>query len=152
MDSLLKTIRENKSVRLPLKIVETSDVAFKDETSERRARNERRWAAAFYGKTSGFEVVHGLLDRVLSMLRIAFITHDESKEDGYFIEEINEPTFFAGRAAAIFVRLNGKVQRIGEFGVLHPTVLEKYDLRYVIVLYHDSRANTNMVCDYLDTR
>lgn len=121
-------------------------MAFKDETAERRARNERRWAAAFYGKTSGFEIVHGLLDRVLSMLRIAFITHDEglegksmdfavkenpSPEDGYFIEEINEPTFFQGRAAAIFVRLNGKVQRIGEFGVLHPSVLEKYDLKYV---------------------
>ncbi|KAK3326635.1 hypothetical protein B0H66DRAFT_166667 [Apodospora peruviana] len=147
LPGLLKTIRENKSVRLPLMITETSDVAFKDETSERRAKNERHWAAAFYGKTSGFEVVHGLLDRVLSMLRIAFITHEEglegksidfevkenpSKEDGYFIEEINEPTFFDGRAAAIYLRLGGKVQRIGEFGVLHPTVLEKYDLRYPV--------------------
>ncbi|KAM7206581.1 putative phenylalanyl-tRNA synthetase beta chain [Naviculisporaceae sp. PSN 640] len=147
LPGLLKTIRENKSVRLPLKIFESSDVAFKDETFERRARNERRWAAAFYGKTSGFEIVHGLLDRVLSMLRIAFITHDEglqgksmdfevkqnpSPADGYFIEEINEPTFFQGRAAAIYVRLNGKVQRIGEFGVLHPSVLEKYELKYPV--------------------
>lgn len=147
LPGLLKTLRENKSVRLPLKITEVSDVAMKDETQERKARNERRWAAAFYGKNSGFEVVHGLLDRVLSMLRIAFITHEEgiegksidfevkqnpSKADGYFIEEINEPTFFNGRAAAIYLRLGGKVQRIGEFGVLHPTVLEKYDLRYPV--------------------
>ncbi|KAK0652360.1 phenylalanyl-tRNA synthetase beta chain [Cercophora newfieldiana] len=147
LPGLLKTLRENKSVRLPLQITEVSDVAMKDETQERKARNERRWAAAFYGKTSGFEVVHGLLDRVLSMLRIAFITHEEgiegksidfevkqnpSKADGYFIEEINEPTFFNGRAAAIYLRLGGKVQRIGEFGVLHPTVLEKYDLRYPV--------------------
>lgn len=79
------------------------------------------------------------------MLRVALITHEEglgvgksvdyrvaenpSKEDGYFIEEIHEPTFFQGRAAAIYLRLEGKVQRIGEFGVLHPTVLEKFDLK-----------------------
>jgi len=147
LPGLLKTLRENKSVRLPLMISEVADVAMKDESLERKARNERRWGAAFYGKTSGFEVVHGLLDRVLSMLRIAFITHEEgiegksidfevkqnpTKADGYFIEEINEPTFFNGRAAAIYLKLGGKVQRIGEFGVLHPTVLEKYDLRYVV--------------------
>jgi len=146
LPGLLKTLRENKSVRLPLKITEVSDIALKDD-SERGARNERRWAAAFYGKTSGFEVVHGLLDRVLSMLRIAFVTHEEglqgksidfevkenpSREDGYFIEEIDEPTFFKGRAAAIYVRLNGKVQRIGEFGVLHPSVLQKFDLKYPV--------------------
>jgi len=145
LPGLLKTLSENKAMRLPLEIFESSDVVFKDETSERRARNERRWAAAYYGKTSGFEVVHGLLDRVMTMLRVAFITHEEgltgksidfevkenpSQKDGYFIQEIDEPTFFNGRAAAIYVRLGGKLQRIGELGVLHPTVLEKFDLRY----------------------
>lgn len=79
------------------------------------------------------------------MLRVALVTHEEglgagksvdfkvtenpSKEDGYFIEEIHEPTFFEGRAAAIFLRLDGQTKRIGEFGVLHPTVLEKFDLK-----------------------
>jgi phenylalanyl-tRNA synthetase beta chain len=78
------------------------------------------------------------------MLRVAFVTHEEGltgksmdfevkqipgKDNGYFIEEIHEPTFFDGRAAAIYVRLGGKVLRIGEFGVLHPTVLEKFDLK-----------------------
>ncbi|KAK4189115.1 putative phenylalanyl-tRNA synthetase beta chain [Podospora australis] len=147
LPGLLKTLSENKAMKLPLQITETSDVVFKDESLERRARNERRWAAAYYGKTSGFEVVHGLLDRVMTMLRVAFVTHEEglegksldfqvkenpSKADGYFIQEIDEPTFFNGRAAAIYVRLNGKLQRIGELGVLHPTVLEKFDLRYPV--------------------
>lgn len=147
LPGLLKTLSENKAMKLPLQITETSDVVFKDESVERRARNERRWAAAFYGKTSCFEVVHGLLDRVMTMLRVAFVTHEEglegksidfqvkenpSKADGYFIQEIDEPTFFNGRAAAIYARLNGKLQRIGELGVLHPTVLEKFDLRYPV--------------------
>jgi phenylalanyl-tRNA synthetase beta chain len=147
LPGLLKTLSENKAMRLPLEIFEASDVVLKDESLERRARNERHWAAAYYGKTSGFEMVHGLLDRVMTMLRVAFITHEEglegksidfevkenpSQQDGYFIKEIDEPTFFNGRAAAIYVRLGGKLQRIGEFGVLHPTVLEKFDLRYPV--------------------
>jgi phenylalanyl-tRNA synthetase beta chain len=36
LPGLLKTLRENKSVRLPLMIHETSDIAFKDESQERR--------------------------------------------------------------------------------------------------------------------
>ncbi|EPE10060.1 phenylalanyl-trna synthetase beta chain [Ophiostoma piceae UAMH 11346] len=150
LPGLLKTIRENKSVALPLMITEVSDVAFKDDTLERHARNERHWAAAYSSKSAGFEMVHGLLDRVLSMLRSSFITHEEGIEskkgeklgpitadapagkDGYFIQEISDPTFFPGRAAAIFLRLDGKTQRIGELGVLHPTVLEAFDLRYPV--------------------
>lgn len=144
LPGLLKTIRENKKHSLPLKVFEVSDVAFKDLSLERKSRNERHFAAAWYGKTSGFEVVHGLLDRVLLMLQTAFITHEEGLEgkkqdfaikenptrpDGYWIEEIDEPTFFAGHAAAIYLRLGGKEVRVGEFGILHPTVLDKFELR-----------------------
>lgn len=147
LPGLLKTIRENKKHSVPIKVFEVSDVAFKDESLERKSRNERHFAAAWYGKTSGFEIVHGLLDRVLLMLKTAFLTHEEglegkeldyevrqdpSKPDGYWIEEIDEPTFFAGHAAAIYLRLNGKAVRIGEFGILHPTVLEKFELRYPV--------------------
>jgi phenylalanyl-tRNA synthetase beta chain len=144
LPGLLKTIRENKKHSVPIKVFEVSDVAFKDMTLERKSRNERHFAAAWYGKTSGFEVVHGLLDRVLLMLKTAFLAHEEglegkkldyevledpAKKDGYWIEEIDEPTFFAGHAAAIFLRLNDKEVRIGEFGILHPDVLEKFELR-----------------------
>lgn len=136
LPGLLKTIRENKKHSVPIKVFEVSDVAFKDESLERKSRNERHFAAAWYGKTSGFEVVHGLLDRVLLMLKTAFVTHEEGLEgkkvDGYWIEEIDEPTFFAGHAAAIYLRVNGKAERIGEFGILHPTVLDKFELRYPV--------------------
>ncbi|KAG6090066.1 hypothetical protein E4U13_003868 [Claviceps humidiphila] len=147
LPGLLKTIRENKGHAVPFKIFETSDVTFKDESAERKARNERHFAAAWCGKTSGFEVIHGLLDRVLSMLRTAFITHDEGltgksidyqvkedpcKADGYWIEELNEETFFPGHAASVHLRLGGKERRIGEFGIIHPTALEKFDLRYPV--------------------
>jgi phenylalanyl-tRNA synthetase beta chain len=38
---------------------QVADVVFKDDSKERKARNERHFSAAWYGKTSGFEVVHG---------------------------------------------------------------------------------------------
>lgn len=145
---LLKTIRENKKHSVPIKIFETSDVVFKDETVERKARNERHFSAAWYGKSSGFEEVHGLLDRVMLMLRQGFltkeeglkssksldfqVTEDHTQRDGYWLEPIDEETFFSGRAAAIYLRLGGKATRIGEFGILHPTVLEKFDLKYPV--------------------
>ncbi|EHK96270.1 putative Phenylalanyl-tRNA synthetase beta chain [Glarea lozoyensis 74030] len=135
LPGLLKTVRENKKHSVPIKVFEVSDVAFKDLSLERKSRNERHFAAAWY-------------DRVLLMLKTAFLTNEEglearkglnyevredhTKVDGYWIEEINEETFFQGHAAAIFLRVDGKAVRIGEFGILHPTVLEKFELRYPV--------------------
>lgn len=95
LPGLLKTIRENKHHSVPIKIFEVSDVAFKDLTLERKSRNERHFAAAWYGKSSGFEVVHGLMDRVMLMLKSAFMTSEEGLEgrvgvdSAYWIDEVD---------------------------------------------------------------
>jgi phenylalanyl-tRNA synthetase beta chain len=132
---LLKTLRENKHHPVPIKIFEVSDVVFKDEKAERRSRNERHFAAAWYGETSGFEKVHGLMDRVMLMLKTrASITREQGlKEDAaldrYWIEGVEEPTYLAGHAAAIYLQLGGRgPQRVGTVGILHPQVLEKFEL------------------------
>lgn len=158
LPGLLKTIRENKNHSLPMKIFEVSDVAFKDLALERKSRNERHFAAAFMGKASGFEIVHGLMDRVMAMLKSAFLTAEaglgsvkgqgglsSAKENneglggatdvgkaGYWIEENDGPTFFEGHAASIHLRLGGVTKVIGVFGVLHPTVLEKFELKFPV--------------------
>jgi len=137
---LLKTIRENKHHSIPIKIFEVSDVAFKAPELERKSRNERHFAAAWYGKTSGFEVVHGLLDRILAMLKTAFITNEEGLEvkNGspgslhYWIEELDDATYFPGHAASIHANIAGREVVIGSFGILHPTVLEKFELKYPV--------------------
>jgi len=36
------------------------------------AHNERRICALYYGKTPGFEIIHGLMDRLMQMLNIPF--------------------------------------------------------------------------------
>jgi phenylalanyl-tRNA synthetase beta chain len=135
LPGLLKTLKENRNHSVPMKIFEVSDVAFKDLSLERKSRNERHFAAAWYGKSSGFEVVHGLLDRVMAMLKSAFITGEEGLENPamnnsrYWIEELDDPTYFPGHAASIYVNIGGKEQVIGSFGILHPTVLENYELK-----------------------
>lgn len=95
LPGLLKTIRENKHHSVPIKIFEVGDVAFKDLALERKSRNERHFAAAWYGKSSGFEVVHGLMDRVMLMLKSAFLTSEEGLQgkgaidSAYWIDEVD---------------------------------------------------------------
>lgn len=38
------------------------------------ARNQRNVCAIYYGKTPGFEIVHGLMDRLMQMLDVPFST------------------------------------------------------------------------------
>ena len=139
LPGLLKTLRENKHHSVPIRIFEVSDVAFKDITLERKSRNERHFSAAYLGKASGFEMVHGLMDRVMLMLKSAFITSEEGlqsknpRETTYWIDEVDDPTFFEGHAAAIHLRIGDKQpEKVGVFGVLHPTVLDKFELKYPV--------------------
>ena len=139
LPGLLKTLRENKGHSVPIKIFEVSDVAFKDLSLERKSRNERHFAAAILNKRSGFETIHGLLDRIMLMLQSAFMTGDEGlstknpQDTSYWIEEVENPTFFPGHAASIHLKIGGKpAQKIGIFGILHPTVLEKFELKYPV--------------------
>jgi phenylalanyl-tRNA synthetase beta chain len=136
LPGLLKTINSNKHHSVPMKIFEVSDVGFKDETQERKSRNERHFAAAIMGKTSGFEQVHGLLDRLMLMLRSKFMTREDGLKnaalEGYWIEEVEDKTFLPGHAASIKINLGGKNHIIGVFGILHPSVLHKFELPYPV--------------------
>jgi phenylalanyl-tRNA synthetase beta chain len=93
LPGLLKTINSNKHHSVPMKIFEVSDVGIVDLELERKSRNERHFAAAVMGKTSGFEQVHGLLDRLMLMLRSAFLTREDGLKNeqlqGYWIEEVD---------------------------------------------------------------
>ena len=88
LQGLLKTIRENRSHPLPIKVFESSDVVFKDPKAERQARNVRHAAAVWCNKTAGFEVVHGMLDRAMQMLEVPRISSTDTKAThGYYIKE-----------------------------------------------------------------
>lgn len=133
LPGLLKTIRENRKNALPLKVFEAGDVVFKAPETERQSVNRRRFGAVYAGKTSGFEVVHGLLDRLMQMLRVPHSTASTDKR-GYWLEEISSiPTYFPGRGAEIHFReAPGKPPVVlGSLGVLHPEVLASFEIPYV---------------------
>ncbi|XP_001844297.2 phenylalanine--tRNA ligase beta subunit [Culex quinquefasciatus] len=116
---LLKTLAANRKMPLPLKLFEVSDVVLADAKAEVGAKNERRVCAVNCNKTAGFEVVHGLLDRVMQLLEVPW-----DKEQGYFLRAVDDPSYFPGRCAAIVY----KGTDIGRIGVLHPTVLTAFEL------------------------
>ena len=86
------------------------------------ARNERRLCAVNYNKSPGFEVVHGLLDRIMQLLEVPF---DATKTgSGYHLKAADDETFFPGRCAHVVV--DGLP--VGILGVLHPDVITGFDL------------------------
>ncbi|KAF8607952.1 phenylalanyl-tRNA synthetase [Ceratobasidium sp. AG-I] len=104
LPGLLKTIRENRAHALPIQIFETSDVTLKDDSHQRRARNVRRAGAVWCNKTAGFEVVHGILGRVMAVLEVPHVGKNSTSGEGWWIEEAEDATYFPGRAAKIFYR------------------------------------------------
>ncbi|XP_014665545.1 PREDICTED: phenylalanine--tRNA ligase beta subunit-like isoform X2 [Priapulus caudatus] len=116
---IMKTIASNKNMPLPMKLFEISDVILKDNNYDVGVRNERRLCAVHYNKNPGFEVIHGLLDRIMQLLAVPF-----SRECGYHIRSCEDATYFPGRCAEIVYK--GEV--IGRLGVLHPDVIVKFDL------------------------
>ncbi|RXN01027.1 Phenylalanine--tRNA ligase beta subunit [Acipenser ruthenus] len=116
---LLKTVAANRKMPLPLKLFEISDVVIKDVTRDVGARNNRRLCAVYYNKSPGFEVIHGLLDRTMQLLDVK-----PGREKGYYIQAAEDSTFFPGRCAEVFAH----GQSIGRLGVLHPDVINKFEL------------------------
>ena len=78
---------------LPLKIFEVQDVIYKDESTDTNARNERHLAALHYSKTGSFEVIHGLLDRVMELLEVPC----NKDGTGYYIKAFDGMFFKVNR-------------------------------------------------------
>lgn len=85
--------------------------------------------------SSGFEVVHGLLNRVMQVLgvpheNLSLKTKDDKVREklSYSWKVDDNPTYFTGRHASIYA--NGL--KVGEFGVVHPEVLQAFDIIYPV--------------------
>jgi len=119
---LLKTCQANKKLPLPIKLFEVSDIVLKDSSKHSGSRNERHMAALHYNQTSGFEAIHGLLDRTMELLEVNRV--DVGDQNGYYIKAGSEKCYFPGRSADIF--LWG--EKIGSMGVVHPDTLKAFEL------------------------
>jgi phenylalanyl-tRNA synthetase beta chain len=157
LPGLLKTIQHNKSASFTagFKLFEISDVVLPDGQHVMTetvvgARNARRVCAVYAGPTSGFEIIHGLVDRIMTLCEVApeeaycansanakEAKHRVSREGWFYtIAPLTEDdpeggTYFPGRAASILFTRSEKQQiRIGTFGILHPEVLGNFDIQY----------------------
>jgi phenylalanyl-tRNA synthetase beta chain len=115
---LLKTLKSSSALPPPFQLFEASDVCLLDPTADVGSKNERRLCAVYAGTTSGFELIHGIVDRVMLLNRV-----QRAKDGtGYDIVQANHPSFFPGRCGQILLRGQG----IGYFGIIHPRTLGKF--------------------------
>ncbi|CCK70578.1 phenylalanine--tRNA ligase subunit beta KNAG_0E03190 [Huiozyma naganishii CBS 8797] len=133
LPGLLKTVKENRKHSLPIKVFECGDVVFKNLALERKSYNERHWGAIYVGKNSGFEVIQGLLGKIMQTFRTQWIADygAESTGRGYWIEQDDSlTTYFEGRGARVLFRSKegSEPQVIGHLGVLHPEVMKNFDI------------------------
>ena len=119
----LKTVACNKSMPLPMKLFEVSDVVVLDAASEVGARNERHLICLMADAgSSGLEVIRAMLNRLMAVLAV-------KAEEWAVVDaaaECTDGAFFPGRRAAVHVR--GSV--VGVFGCVHPEALEKYGIPF----------------------
>ena len=163
LPGLLKTLQHNKSASFTngFKLFEISDVVFPDDKhvitdTVVGAKNVRNLCAVYAGPTSGFEIIHGLVDRIMTLTEVApeeeYIKNSSkgaeekyrvTREGWYYtIRELKDDesdschyscrTYFPGRAAEILLTKPGCEERksIGTFGILHPEVLSNFDIIY----------------------
>ena len=126
LPGVLRTLGHNKDAPLPVRLFELGDVVRLDATRDVGARNSRRLLALYSNTKSGFEVVHGLLDRVMEVMNVR-----ADPATGYHTQAAAataEPDgpWLPGRIADVLHR--GKC--VGRMGVVHPDVLAKFDVAH----------------------
>lgn len=122
LPGVLRTLGHNKEAPLPVRLFELGDVVLLDPSRDVGARNVRRLLALTCNTRAGFEVVHGLLDRLMEMLHVPAHPHE-----GYHTaaaQLLQQGPWLSGRVADITFR--GKL--VGRMGVLHPDVLARFDV------------------------
>ena len=128
LSSALKTLGASGNVSKPIKLFEISDVVLLSDEKSVGAKNERRLVAVHCNKDSGFEVIHGLLNRLMEVMGVPL--HPEKNAGGFCYDWKAEdhPTFFPGRHADIHLNQ----EHIGEFGIVHPEVLVNFGIDYPV--------------------
>jgi len=119
LPGILRTLSANRKMPLPLKLFEISDVVRKDASRDVGAKNIRHLCAVLMAKTSGYETVHGLMDRIMQLVEVPY-----GGSNGYRLSPIDDPTYFTGRCADVLV----DDVSVGRVGVLHPEVVAAFDL------------------------
>ncbi len=149
----LKTLAHNKSIshKVGVKLFEISDIVNAVPTSDIGAVNHRNLVAVYSAQSSGFEVIHGLVDRIMTCVQIRpedvyalnSLTAEEIADGKrvarsgicYYVRPGNDPVFFDGMGAEVVLKKTDDANNVTEsvvgiIGVVHPEVLKSFDISY----------------------
>lgn len=150
MPGALKTLAFNKSMshKEGIKLFEISDIVVPAD-NEIGSLNARRLVALYSSYGAGFEVIHGLADRIMTCVQIQpessyamnSLTGDafgDLKRVGrqgveYYVRPSSDPCCFPGMGAEIVLHYADSSKEdkvVGTFGVVHPEVLQNFDVTY----------------------
>jgi len=127
---LLKVVASNKHNPVPIRLFEVGDVVF--QAPDEGAVNERRIAAIYAGKSSGFELKHGLLNSLMRFM--GYVVEEEIDESfckitkTYSLQESANPSFMKEMQGEIVV--DGVT--VGVVGAVHPNVLAEYGIDFAV--------------------
>lgn len=127
LTGLLKTLRENRKSKVPIRLFEVGDVILKSHSADVGAVNRRRAAAVYCGTAAGFEIIQGLLESVLRVVGATRVNGGKLANQ-WDLNEVscNDDAFFPGRRADIVYQ----GECIGSCGWIHPEVLKNFSLSY----------------------
>lgn len=75
-----------------VRLFEISDVVLRDDSCDTGARNCRRLVATYMGPTAGFEIIHGLVDRIMSLVQVRFYAKSKNGSKGSKGSQANKQT------------------------------------------------------------
>lgn len=125
LPGILKTLRENRMVKLPIRLFELSDTVHIQRDHEIGAVNRRSLAAIYCSSTAGFELIHGLLEHVMKVVGLP--NRETTRDSKYFwLDDKNcrDDAYFPGRRALVMFG----DREIGVLGWIHPQVLQHFGL------------------------
>ncbi|GJQ10456.1 hypothetical protein GpartN1_g2247.t1 [Galdieria partita] len=125
LPGILKTLRENRMIKLPIHLFELSDTVHIQRDHEVGAVNRRSLAAVYCSTTAGFELIHGVLEHIMKVVGLP--NKANSKGSKYFwLDDKNckDNAYFPGRRALVMF---GE-REIGVLGWIHPQVLQNFGL------------------------
>lgn len=117
-----------------------------DNSDDSGARNERRLSFAEASLKSDFAAVHGTVDLLMSKLNLKWYEqNDKERNEGYYIERSEECWLFPDRQARLYV----KGIDVGVFGIVHPDVLTKFNIKTFVCL---AELNFQKIVDLVEKK
>lgn len=129
------TLQENKKESIPQKVFEISDCCVLQPGSETGARNVRKICCMVLDSSANLEVIQGMVELIMEKTGSVGFQDAHEQKKGHnkvqnfkLVADNSDPRWMPGRGAHI--TLNGR--NIGHMGVLHPEVLDSFELKYPV--------------------